>query len=187
MLALTLAFLLTPIPADYKVPRYFRNDLFGLISENRRPPYRWFLVGPERSGTTVHIDPLATAAWNTLIVGKKRWVLFPPHVHKNIAKGKHFVCKGEDDEAIHYFMTILPRIKAKAIEIGNRGMFKDFACYEFTQEAGETVFIPNGWWCVTILMRMMILRIFVCFDTSLMIHDTSEMQHALLTFPGTES
>lgn len=131
---------------DYKVPRYFDNDLFGLISESRRPPYRWFLVGPERSGTTVHIDPLATAAWNTLIVGRKRWVLFPPHVPKHVAKGKHFVRKGEDDEAIHYFMIILPRIKAKAKEVGNRGFFKDFACYEFTQEAGETVFIPNGWW-----------------------------------------
>jgi histone arginine demethylase JMJD6 len=154
-----LTFFLLPLPntttttttADYKVPRYFRNDLFGLISEARRPPYRWFLVGPERSSTTVHIDPLATAAWHTLIVGKKHWVLFPPHVPKHIAKGKHFVLKGEDDEAIHYFTTILPRIKEKAQQIGNRGMFKDFACYDFTQEAGETVFIPNGWWYVTIM------------------------------------
>lgn len=119
-------------------------------------------MGPERSGTTVHIDPLATAAWNTLIVGKKRWVLFPPHVSKHIAKGKHFVRNGEDDEAIHYFMHILPRIKAKAVEIGNRGMFKDFACYEFTQEAGETVFIPNGWWCVAFSLYYNIAGIVCC-------------------------
>jgi histone arginine demethylase JMJD6 len=25
---------------DYRVPSYFRKDLFGLVSENRRPPYR---------------------------------------------------------------------------------------------------------------------------------------------------
>jgi hypothetical protein len=67
-------------------------------------------------------------------------------VPKKLAKGKHFVADGEDDESIHYFMYILPRIKKKAQEVGNRGIFKDFACYEFTQEAGETVFIPNGWW-----------------------------------------
>ena len=128
------------------MPPCFRDDLFRLVSESRRPPYRWFLIGPERSGTCVHIDPLATSAWNTLIYGKKRWVLFPPNVPKRIVKGKDYIRKGEDDEAIHYFMYILPRIKRHAKEVGNRGEFKDFACYEFTQNAGETVFIPNGWW-----------------------------------------
>ena len=116
------------------------------MGEKRRPPYRWFLVGPERSGTCVHIDPLATSAWNTLIHGKKRWVLFPPHVPKHIVKGKGLVYKHEDDEAIHYFMTILPRIKEEAKESNGIGDYKDFACYEFTQHEGETVYIPNGWW-----------------------------------------
>ena len=131
---------------DYRVPSFFRDDLFRLVSEQRRPPYRWFLIGPERSGTCVHIDPLATSAWNTLIRGKKRWVLFPPNVPKHIAKGRGYVRKGEDDEAIHYFMYILPRIKRHAEQVGNRGEFSGFACYEFTQNEGETVFIPNGWW-----------------------------------------
>jgi len=131
---------------DYQVPRYFSDDLFRLVSERRRPPYRWWLVGPERSGTCVHIDPLATSAWNTLLYGKKRWVLFPPHVPKHVVKGKGLIRKDEDDEAIHYFMTILPRIKRRAHAVGSHGDYRCFACYEFTQNAGETVFIPNGWW-----------------------------------------
>jgi histone arginine demethylase JMJD6 len=146
--------------SDYQVPVYFADDLFRLISESRRPPYRWFLVGPERSGTTVHIDPLGTSAWNTLVHGQKRWVLFPPHVPKSIVKGKGLVHDDEDDEAVHYFMTILPRIKRKAASMrrhhaGGSGSsssdsissdYDGFACYEFTQNAGETVFIPTGWW-----------------------------------------
>jgi len=131
---------------DYRVPKYFRNDLFRYVSESRRPPYRWFLVGPERSGTCIHLDPLATNAWNTLIQGKKRWVLFPPHVPKRVVKGKGLIGKDEDDEAIHYFMFILPRIKQRAAERADHEEYRDFACYEFTQNEGETVFVPHGWW-----------------------------------------
>ncbi|KAL7529957.1 hypothetical protein ACHAWF_003183 [Thalassiosira exigua] len=131
---------------DYRVPSYFEEDLLGLVGERRRPPYRWFLVGPCRSGTTVHIDPLGTSAWNTLVHGVKRWVLFPPHVPKSVVKGRKLLLPGEDDEAIHYFTAILPRIKRRAAASGGTGEHAGFACHEFTQFAGETVFVPRGWW-----------------------------------------
>ena len=44
-------------------------------------------------------------------VGLKRWVLFEPHIPRHVVKGKNLKEKGEDDEAIHYFDYILPRIK----------------------------------------------------------------------------
>ncbi len=118
------------------------------INLNRffRPPYRWWLLGPKRSGTCVHIDPLATSAWNTLIVGQKRWVLFPPHVPKGVVKGKGLVRSDEDDEAVHYFSFILPRIKRKASMLKGMPKYKDFCCFEFTQNPGETIYVPNGWW-----------------------------------------
>lgn len=158
---------------DYCVPSYFNDDLYGLVGENRRPPYRWFLIGPERSGTCIHFDPLGTSAWNTLVVGTKRWVLFPPHVPRSVVKGKGLIRKNEDDEAIHYFLFILPRIKKRAAEIAaavslaantdieknkNKSItcnnltqkdqirYANFECYEFTQHEGETVYIPTGWW-----------------------------------------
>ena len=71
---------------DYKVPPYFDDDYFKLLGEDPRPPYRWFLCGSKRSGTTMHKDPLGTSAWNTSLQGHKYWILFPPEVDVKIAK-----------------------------------------------------------------------------------------------------
>lgn len=123
---------------DFHVPFFFPEDLFNLVGEKRRPPYRWVLIGPARSGSEVHIDPLGTSAWNTLVSGRKRWVLFPPGTPKAIAKGLDVIIKGEDDEAINYFVDLLPRIREK---YGN-----SITIVECIQEAGQTMFVPGGWW-----------------------------------------
>jgi len=124
---------------DFDVPKYFREDLFSLVGEKPRPPYRWWLIGPKRSGTGVHIDPLGTSAWNTLVRGRKRWVLFPPGINKQVVKGRSFIKPGEDDEAIDYFTTILPRIKNA---LKNSGL----PVLDFIQYPGDTIFVPGKWW-----------------------------------------
>jgi histone arginine demethylase JMJD6 len=131
------------IAADYCVPHVFDEDLFALVGERRRPPYQWFLIGPKRSGTTVHIDPLGTSAWNTLIAGKKRWVLVPPDVPRATALASDLVKRGgdagEDDEAIDYFTRVLPRLKER------QGAAFAARIIEYTQLPGETMFVPGGW------------------------------------------
>lgn len=71
---------------EYAVPSYFPDDYMAVAGEEGRPPYRWVAVGPKRSGTVMHQDPLCTNAWNTLLQGRKRWVLLDPGVPRAVAK-----------------------------------------------------------------------------------------------------
>lgn len=80
--------------ADTDVSRSYADN-------QKRPPHRWFVMGPARSGTGIHIDPLGTSAWNSLIVGRKRWVLFPPDTPKAVVRPK----RGECDEGISWSVT----------------------------------------------------------------------------------
>ena len=94
-----------------QVPEYFREDLFQYVGEDRRPPYKWILIGPKRSGSSIHIDPLETSAWNAVISGRKRWVLFPPGTPKSLVKPAAWMAK-KDREAIDWFLEHYRSIKA---------------------------------------------------------------------------
>ena len=69
----------TQLHEDYTVPPYFEEDLFRYLGDGR-PDYRWMIIGPEKSGSSFHMDPNATSAWNVTITGHKKWILYPPHV-----------------------------------------------------------------------------------------------------------
>ena len=41
----------------YSVPEIFAENLFDMFPDDDRPDYRWVIVGPELSGSRLHIDP----------------------------------------------------------------------------------------------------------------------------------
>jgi len=91
------------------------------------PPQAWVLVSVEGSGSGWHIDPWNTSAWNSLIKGRKRWALYPPHSRPP----PHAI----GAKPIDFFSTIMPALPAD-----------EKPPYDFVMEAGDTVFIPSGWW-----------------------------------------
>ncbi|CAB9531869.1 demethylase and lysyl-hydroxylase [Seminavis robusta] len=129
--------------ADYTVPPCFSDDLFGLAVEeddddeddddynhaNSRPPWRWILAGPPRSGTGLHIDPLWTNAWVTLLQGLKRWILIPPHVE--LPKGAGL--REPQVPSVIWFRDYYDKVQQLE------------GVVEILQNPGETVFVPNGW------------------------------------------
>ncbi|KAF9951039.1 hypothetical protein BGZ72_007339, partial [Mortierella alpina] len=123
---------------DMEVPEYFREDFFGMMGD-QRPDYRWIIIGPARSGSTFHKDPNATSAWNAVITGSKKWIMFPPHI---LPPG---VFTNEDESEVtspvslmewfsnFYASTQIPDDPAERPLEG--------ICRE-----GEIMFVPRGWW-----------------------------------------
>ena len=118
---------------DYTVPELFGEDLFQHAGA-RRPPYRWMVFGPARSGTGIHIDPLGTSAWNALLSGLKRWVLFPPSVPLSALQARP---PGVDREGVSWFKHVYPRTR--------RDDWPHAPPIDLLQRPGETVFVPAGW------------------------------------------
>jgi hypothetical protein len=119
--------------ADYSVPKYFPEDLFSVVGEEDRPPYRWILVGPSGSGVPFHIDPRGTSAWNTVLHGKKRWAFYPPKSQPP-GVGPHHKDYYNAPTAIKWYMKVLPTLSEN-----NRPI-------ECLQEEGDTIFVPSQWW-----------------------------------------
>lgn len=116
------------LASEYAAPACFSEDLFRHL--RARPPFRWILAGPQRSGTGMHVDPLLTDAWLTLTAGLKRWVLFPPDTPVD-ALGCG--AAGEPQlEAVHWYA-----MNAARPDLPRR--------VEVLQRPGECVFIPSGW------------------------------------------
>eukprot|EP00835_Amoeboradix_gromovi_P007127 NODE_1078_length_1403_cov_0.666411.p1 type:complete len:361 gc:universal NODE_1078_length_1403_cov_0.666411:59-1141(+) len=117
---------LNRIELEYNIPEFFSHDFLDLVG-NSRPPNRWICCGPARSGTTLHQDPLGTAAWNMLMHGRKRWVLFPPETPKEV------VIPFYAEQASRWFSEVYPTLN-------------NVHKVEFVQHPGDCIYVPSNWY-----------------------------------------
>jgi histone arginine demethylase JMJD6 len=38
---------------DFRTPDFLPSNFMSLVGEDKKPPYRWFCIGPERSGKQI--------------------------------------------------------------------------------------------------------------------------------------
>mmetsp|Transcript_13125 Transcript_13125/g.29580 ORF Transcript_13125/g.29580 Transcript_13125/m.29580 type:complete len:489 (+) Transcript_13125:343-1809(+) len=84
----------------------------------------------------MHKDPKWSGAWNTVLCGRKRWVLFPPHIAAEDIGAGAGDYKSSGPPA-YWWLDHFPRLRAEG---------KLHGMVDLIQEQGDTIFIPNGWW-----------------------------------------
>ncbi|XP_034238699.1 2-oxoglutarate and iron-dependent oxygenase JMJD4 isoform X2 [Thrips palmi] len=124
-----------PAAAVYRVPNYFASDWLNEYFCQRtdvHDDYRFVYIGPKGSWTPLHADVFTSFSWSVNIVGRKRWVLFPPGEEAHLKDRFGNLAYDIFSEEIHD-LTKYPHCK------------KPGKLYDIIQEAGEAIFVPSGW------------------------------------------
>ena len=158
------------LSTQYKTPDIFADDLFALLGETQRPDYRWLIAGCERSGSSFHKDPNATSAWNAVVYGRKKWILFrpdtpPPGVHPS-ADGSSVV---QPVTLVEWYMNFYQHVyedeedvesetddeeetgsgrkrRREGVNVPREKSDGSPRVMEGICGPGDVLFVPSGWW-----------------------------------------
>lgn len=124
-----------PAAAVYRVPNYFASDWLNEYFCRRKDvhdDYRFVYIGPKGSWTPLHADVFTSFSWSVNIVGRKRWVLFPP--------GEEVYLRDQFGNLAYDIFSEETHDKTKFPLCDKPGKY-----YDIIQEAGEAIFVPSGW------------------------------------------
>jgi hypothetical protein len=129
--------------AEYNVPPLFapERDLFAQLPAECRPDYRWLIIGGARSGSLWHVDPNASAAWNGLIRGRKKWLLCPPQAPPpGVRASADGTTITSPLSLYEWFRIFYPAFASRRFSDAHHRP------REAVVEEGELLFVPRGWW-----------------------------------------
>lgn len=120
---------------DIPLQNVFGRDYFTLLGKER-PDHQWLIVGPKRSGSSFHKDPNATSAWNSIVSGRKYWIMFPP------SSPPPGVWTNDDQSEVTAPVSLA--------EWFHSGFYMEALespgfCHAVTGP-GDCMYVPSGWW-----------------------------------------
>jgi len=122
------------------------SDLFSLLGSDKRPDHKWLIIGPQRSGSSFHIDPNCTHAWNCPIIGRKKWIFYPPgHPPPGVIPSSD-----GDDVAMpislgEWVIDFWKEHVKRKQKLKREGRWEEMPL-ECVVSPGDILFVPHGWW-----------------------------------------
>ncbi|XP_063376463.1 2-oxoglutarate and iron-dependent oxygenase JMJD4 [Cydia fagiglandana] len=114
---------LRPDDNFYEVPVIFGSDwLNEYAQDHQEDDFMFVYIGPSGSWTPLHADVYSSFSWSVNVVGRKKWILFPP---------------GEE-EKLKDSLGNLPLMFEDM-------KFENVAHFKVIQEKGDAIFLPSGW------------------------------------------
>jgi hypothetical protein len=118
---------------DYTVPDYFRCRFNNFRNDPDKTTLSWIYLAPTNSVTGLHIDTIASSAWNLVISGRKFWVFYPPEQNQWLYGG-----------AVNPF----------APDFSKHELYKNATPIICVQNPGEIIFTPSGWYHAVLNLKM---------------------------------
>lgn len=94
------------------------------------------------------MDPNGTSAWNAVIKGAKKWILFPPN---SIPPGVHPSHDGGDVTSPVSLIEWFRGFYQSSLDNSQHNGMLECVCKE-----GETIFVPSGWYHLVINLEFTI-------------------------------
>ena len=113
------------------VASQFSEDFFELFTGDWRPDHRWLIAGGPGSGSTWHVDPNGTNAWNACLSGRKRW-FFSPTPPEGVYPSSDGLDVAAPVSVTDWYLAFYGTAKKHLLEC-NVG-------------PGDLVYVPSGWW-----------------------------------------
>ncbi len=118
---------------DYEVPHYFKCGFNNFRDIPDKTTLSWIYLAPTNSVTGLHIDTIASSAWNLVISGKKFWVFYPTDQNPLLYGGK---------------------VNPFAPDYDKYPLYRKADPMICVQNPGDVIFTPSGWYHAVLNMEM---------------------------------